>query len=334
MEKRTHGLLARVLRIFMTKPGVILITTLLIVMVMSVISMQISKNFYVSLKREAYLDFKNKSYHMLINSEKQAIKSIQKAIKLNQSKLTLSAPILKNKFYYQNDLMLLEIVVSDASNCFNLNSLFDKSGNTYKVLPAQRDWLARYLELKSINEPDIQSFIDQLIDWVDQDNQPLNFGAENYFYIGPASQSKQFTPKRLLVDLSEIQNFPIMQALNFEEMTRDLCVIPGSTKQLLNINTLISEDALLVASFFSEENLEFTESQILNLPQNGYDDVSVFASYFSQSSIYPAQVLSLNSKSFYLHGKIVNENFSANLDTLVILDLSNSAVIARRTFNF
>ncbi len=125
-----------------------------------------------------------------------------------------------------------------------------------------------------------------------------------------------------------------MQALNFEEMTRDLCVIPGSTKQLLNINTLISEDALLVASFFSEENLEFTESQILNLPQNGYDDVSVFASYFSQSSIYPAQVLSLNSKSFYLHGKIVNENFSANLDTLVILDLSNSAVIARRTFNF
>lgn len=52
----------------MTKPGVILITTLLILIVMSVISMQVSKNFYVSLQREAYLDFKNQSYHMLINS--------------------------------------------------------------------------------------------------------------------------------------------------------------------------------------------------------------------------------------------------------------------------
>ena len=25
-------------------------------------------------------------------------------------------------------------------------------------------------------------------DWVDSDNQPLNFGAENYFYIGPTSK--------------------------------------------------------------------------------------------------------------------------------------------------
>ena len=258
----------------MTKPGVILITTLLILMVMSVISMQVSKNFYVSLQREAYLDFKNQSYHMLVNSEKQAIKNLQKEIKLYESKLTLSDPILKNKYYYQNDLMTLEIEVSDASNCFNLNSLFDQSSTASQIRPAYRDWLSRYLQLKSLSKVKIQSFMDQLIDWVDQDNQPLNFGAENYFYIGPASQTQQFTPKRLLVDLSEIQNFPIMQNLNFTEMTSNLCVIPGSTKQLLNINTLVKEDALLVASFFNEKNLEFTESQILNLPKNGYDDIT------------------------------------------------------------
>ncbi len=29
-------------------------------------------------------------------------------------------------------------------------------------------------------------------DWVDSDNQPLNFGAENYFYIGPTSKISQF----------------------------------------------------------------------------------------------------------------------------------------------
>jgi len=318
----------------MTKPGVILITTLLIVMVMSVISMQISKNFYVSLKREAYLDFKNQSQHMLISSEKQAITSIQREIKPYQSKLTLNDPILRNKFYYQNDLMLLEIEVSDASNCFNLNSLFDQSENTYKIRLAQQDWLVRYLRLKSINEGEIQSFIDQLIDWVDQDNQPLNYGAENYFYIGPASQTKQFTPKRLLVDLSEIKNFPIMQALNFNEITSDLCVIPASTKQMLNINSLVAEDALLIASFFNNENLEFVKSQILNLPQKGYDDVITFTSSFPQSVVYPPKVLSISSTTFRLKGKIINENFSANLETLVILEQSNPAEIVSRTFNF
>jgi general secretion pathway protein K len=318
----------------MTKPGVILITTLLILMVMSVISMQVSKNFYVSLQREAYLDFKNQSYHMLVNSEKQAIKNLQKEIKLYRSKLTLSDPILKNKYYYQNDLMTLEIEVSDASNCFNLNSLFDQSSTASQIRPAYRDWLSRYLELKSLSKVKIQSFMDQLIDWVDQDNQPLNFGAENYFYIGPASQTQQFTPKRLLVDLSEIQNFPIMQNLNFTEMTSNLCVIPGSTKQLLNINTLVKEDALLVASFFNEKNLEFTESQILNLPKNGYDDISVFANHFSKSAIYPPQVLSINSRTFNLEGTIINENFSATIESLVILDLSSTVKILSRTFNF
>jgi|TARA_B110000261_G_scaffold136434_1_gene154303 general secretion pathway protein K len=318
----------------MTKPGVILITTLLILMVMSVISMQVSKNFYVSLQREAYLDFKNQSYHMLVNSEKQAIKNLQKEIKLYESKLTLSDPILKNKYYYQNDLMTLEIEVSDASNCFNLNSLFDQSSTASQIRPAYRDWLSRYLQLKSLSKVKIQSFVDQLIDWVDQDNQPLNFGAENYFYIGPASQTQQFTPKRLLVDLSEIQNFPIMQNLNFTEMTSNLCVIPGSTKQLLNINTLVKEDALLVASFFNEKNLEFTESQILNLPKNGYDDISVFANHFSKSAIYPPQVLSLNSRTFNLEGTIINENFSATIESLVILDLSSTVKILSRTFNF
>lgn len=318
----------------MTKPGVILITTLLILMVMSVISMQVSKNFYVSLQREAYLDFKNQSYHMLVNSEKQAIKNLQKEIKLYESKLTLSDPILKNKYYYQNDLMTLEIEVSDASNCFNLNSLFDQSSTASQIRPAYRDWLSRYLQLKSLSKVKIQSFMDQLIDWVDQDNQPLNFGAENYFYIGPASQTQQFTPKRLLVDLSEIQNFPIMQNLNFTEMTSNLCVIPGSTKQLLNINTLVKEDALLVASFFNEKNLEFTESQILNLPKNGYDDISVFANHFSKSAIYPPQVLSINSRTFNLEGTIINENFSATIESLVILDLSSTVKILSRTFNF
>jgi general secretion pathway protein K len=318
----------------MTKPGVILITTLLILMVMSVISMQVSKNFYVSLQREAYLDFKNQSYHMLVNSEKQAIKNLQKEIKLYRSKLTLSDPILKNKYYYQNDLMTLEIEVSDASNCFNLNSLFDQSSTASQIRPAYRDWLSRYLQLKSLSKVKIQSFVDQLIDWVDQDNQPLNFGAENYFYIGPASQTQQFTPKRLLVDLSEIQNFPIMQNLNFTEMTSNLCVIPGSTKQLLNINTLVKEDALLVASFFNEKNLEFTESQILNLPKNGYDDISVFANHFSKSAIYPPQVLSLNSRTFNLEGTIINENFSATIESLVILELSSTVKILSRTFNF
>ena len=318
----------------MNKPGVILITTLLIVMILSIISVQISKNFYISLKREAYLDFKNLSHQMLISSEKQAIKSLQKNIKSFQSKLTLNDSLLNNKFYFQNDLMILEVSVLDASNCFNLNSLFKPSGNSYEIRPLYKAWLKRYLKLKQFNEADIESFIDQLVDWVDRDNQPLNFGAENYFYIGPASKISQFTPKRLLVDISEINNFPIMERVDYRDLITNLCVFPNRNNQIININSLAQSDSLLIAAFFDEENLEYIASQILNMPKNGYDDVNVFIDQFNQASKFPSQVLSINSQTFILQSDIINENFSANLETLVILDNSNSAEVLGRTFNF
>ena len=318
----------------MNKPGVILITTLLIVMILSIISVQISKNFYISLKREAYLDFKNISHQMLMSSEKQAIRSLQKNIKSFQSKLTLNDSILNNKFYFQNDLMVLEVSVLDASNCFNLNSLFKPSGNSYEIRPLYKAWLKRYLKLKQFNEADIESFIDQLVDWVDRDNQPLNFGAENYFYIGPASKISQFTPKRLLVDISEINNFPIMERIDYRDLITNLCVLPNRNNQIININSLVQSDSLLIAAFFDEENLEYTASQILNMPKNGYDDANVFIDQFNQASKFPSQVLSINSQTFKLQSDIINENFSANLETLVILDISNSAEVISRTFNF
>ena len=124
----------------MNKPGVILITTLLIVMILSIISVQISKNFYISLKREAYLDFKNLSHQMLMSSEKQAIKSLQKNIKSFQSKLTLNDSLLNNKFYFQNDLMILEVSVLDASNCFNLNSLFKDKNKNFTKESFKKPW--------------------------------------------------------------------------------------------------------------------------------------------------------------------------------------------------
>ena len=318
----------------MNKPGVILITTLLIVMILSIISVQISKNFYISLKREAYLDFKNLSHQMLMSSEKQAIKSLQKNIKSFQSKLTLNDSLLNNKFYFQNDLMILEVSVLDASNCFNLNSLFKPSGNSYEIRPLYKAWLKRYLKLKQFNEADIESFIDQLVDWVDRDNQPLNFGAENYFYIGPASKISQFTPKRLLVDISEINNFPIMERVDYRDLITNLCVFPNRNNQIININSLVQSDSLLIAAFFDEENLEYIASQILNMPKNGYDDVNVFIDQFNQASKFSSQVLSINSQTFRLQSDIINENFSANLETLVILDNSNSAEVLGRTFNF
>lgn len=328
------GFLTLKFEAIMNKPGVILITTLMIVMVMSIISMQISKNFFIALKREAYLDFKNLSYQMLLSSEAQAIETVKREIDSYRNKLTANNPLLTKNFTYDYDIFSLELKIIDGSNCFNLNSIFNISGKGYEVNEPRREWLNRYLQLKLLNPTDIESFFDQLIDWVDLDNQPLNFGAENYYYMGPMSQVNQFTPKRLLVDLSEIKNLPVMRNLNFLDIATHLCVIPGSTSQLININTLKPTDTILIASFFNEKNLEYVESQITSLPQEGYDEVNSFIAKFKGAANFPAQILSINSKTFKLRTRLIDESFSAELESLVILDVSNSAKVLNRNFNF
>ena len=318
----------------MNKPGVVLISTLLIVMVMSIISIQISKNFFLSIQRDLYIDFKNHSLQLLLSSEKQAIKSIQKEIISSNGKLINKDPVLNQSYFFSNELATIQVDVSDASNCFNLNSIFIKTSDSVQIKKDNREWLERLLRLKGLDAPEIESFIDQLIDWVDPDNQPLNFGAENYFYIGPLSPINQYTPKRLLSNLSEIKNFPVLDQISFKKISNNLCVLPGLSNQLINVNTLNDSHTNLIASFFDEENLEFIESQIFDTPENGYDSANEFANKISQSGSWPSQVLSINSKTFLISTKIYNQTFSNQLDSLVILDKSNSAKVLNRDFIF
>ena len=46
----------------------------------------------------------------------------------------------------------------------------------------------------------IDSLIDQIIDWVDYDDQPRSNGYEDYFYTGPINEPRQYTSKRTLYD--------------------------------------------------------------------------------------------------------------------------------------
>ena len=126
----------------------------------------------------------------------------------------------------------------------------------------------------------------------------------------------------------------IDDAFHFKKISNNLCVLPGISNQLINVNTLNVSHKNLIAAFFDEENLEFIESQILDAPENGYDSANDFANKISQSGLWPSQVLSINSKTLLISTKIYNQTFSSELESLVILDVSNSAKVLNRNFNF
>ena len=138
----------------------------------------------------------------------------------------------------------------------------------------------------------------------------------------------------MLSNLSEIKNFPVLDQISFKKISNNLCVLPGISNQSINVNTLNDSHTNLIASLFDEENLEFIESQILDTPENGYDSANEFTNKITQSSSWPSQVLSINSNTFLISTKIYDQTFSNQLDSLVILDKSNSAIVLNRDFIF
>ena len=145
----------------MNKSGVVLITTLLIVMIMSVISMQISKSFMLSLQREAYMDLSNISFQLLLSAEKKAVKDLKEQLSRYQTTLLSSDPILQNSLYYEIDNSVRELIFRDASNFLNIKSSFNPRQWKYEINKANNDWLKRFTRNKGVDENDIEAFVDQ-----------------------------------------------------------------------------------------------------------------------------------------------------------------------------
>jgi type II secretory pathway component PulK len=125
-----------------------------------------------------------------------------------------------------------------------------------------------------------------------------------------------------------------METLDFRDFSKNLCVVSGSSQQSININTLSSSHAILIAAFFDEKNLEFIESQISDAPEEGYNSIDLFTAKMTQLENNRLDVFAVNSRNFILTSRVYNETFSNELESLVILDNSNVAMVLNRNFSF
>ena len=71
---------------FMNSKGIVLISVLLIVLMLSVISVSIGKYYFLSSKREGYVDFQNDAIQYMANVETLAIKEIKKHLRKHKIK--------------------------------------------------------------------------------------------------------------------------------------------------------------------------------------------------------------------------------------------------------
>ena len=314
--------------------GVILISVLLIVLVLSAIAISIGSNFLLAFKRSIYQDFETNSLELFKSIESISIKKVEEKNRFGAQVLSKGDPLFSDVFYYELPNGKLSSQITDASNCININSVVLLSNNNYTQNPKGIASLKKLLLHKEFDERNIDALIDQMIDWIDTDNQPRAEGLEDYFYTGPLHSPKQYTGKRLFYDLSELMNLPAFRYFNLKQLNNHLCAIPVSGNSRVNINLLTPEDSDLLSALLPNSTIEDANLIISNTPQEGFVDMSQLIREFPSIDFKNSNAtIFFTSNLFSIKSEIISEEMKISSNSFLYLENNKRGYIISRTYN-
>jgi len=260
--------------------GVVLISILLIVLLLSSVAVLFGNKYFLSLKRAQYIEFQTLSLNIFRNMESLAQDKIEKELRFNSNKLTKDNPIINEPMVFNLNGADILGKISDYGNCFNINSIVKLDDSNYVE---NENSVAAFRKILSLNEIDnniIEEVIDQTIDWIDKDTNPRAYGLEDYYYSGPLHSPREYTGMRLMISIEELKSIPAVKQIDWNIFKNHFCAIPILNELSLNINTLDLEDAYLLSSIFSNLTIKDAEYILDNIPKSGFDDLNNFIRSF------------------------------------------------------
>lgn len=136
--------------------------------------------------------------------------------------------------------------VSDAGNCFNLNSLVTgvaPDGLTTRPLAVEQ--FAALMRETGIGEADARRLAAAAADWIDSDDTPNPGGAEDPAYARSAAPYR--TAGTLMAEPSELRAVTGITPALYARLRPWLCALPVAELSPLNVNTLLPEQWPLLA---------------------------------------------------------------------------------------
>lgn len=188
----------------------------------------------------------------------------------------------------------------DASNCFNLNALVSETGEgLYSQRPAAVQQFAGLMSLVGVAETEAQAIAAATGDWLDSDSHATPLGAEDAAYR--AMEGAYLPANRLMVDASEWRAVRGVTPMLYARMEPWICVLPIAEPLRINVNTLRSEQAALIAMVMPEQiSLAAVRGALAARPRGGYGSSQRFWQSGPLAQISPphdaAQQVAVNSR--------------------------------------
>jgi len=313
--------------------GVVLISVLLTVLLLSSIAVVIGNNYFVSFKRAQYLEFQTVSLNIFSSIESLALKKIDNELRFNSKFHAKNNALFTNDFIFETQKGLVSGKIIDSSNCFNINSLVIKNKNTYKPNKENIAIFERLLSLSEIENNLIDEAIDQIIDWVDADDNPRAFGLEDYYYSGPLNNPKEYTSARIFYSIQEIKSLPAIRDIGWQVFEKYFCALPDNDLSI-NINTITGNKSLLLSSLF--ENLPYSDAEYVidNIPEDGIKNLNELSNLFPSYKLEKSQnYLNFSSSHFELVTSLSYESYYSESKSKIYYGANNNSYIISRIYN-
>ncbi len=314
--------------------GIVLISILLIVLLLSSIAVLFGNKYLISLKRAQYIEFQTLAINIFRNIESLSKDKIKKEFRFNSAKLTKQNPILNNDFILKiNDAEVISRV-SDASSCFNINSLVSFTKGNYVENEKSINAFKRLMYLAEVENNVTEEAIDQIIDWIDKDSNPRAYGLEDYYYSGPLHNPREYSAMRLIVSIDELKSIPAIRQINWDIFKQYFCALPSASNLSFNINTLSIDDVYLISSIFPNISLKDAEYIIDNIPEEGFDNFVTFEKAFPELDFSsPYGNILYSSNIFEITTTVKFDKYIATSISKMIYENNKNGYIISRIYN-
>lgn len=250
--------------------GAALLTVLLLVAVMAVIAATALDRLTLATRIAGSAATVDQGRAYSFAAEQIALRRVADLVGRDPAKLTLAGNWLGREFILPLPGGTGSARLTDANNCFNLNSLVAETvpGRFSQRSGSMRQFGA-LMVLLGVDAAQAQAIAGAAADWIDSDSNDGPLGAEDNVYR--SLPGAYLAANRKMADISELRAVRGMTPKIYARLKPWICVLPVTDPVRLNVNTLATEQAPLVAMLLPGElTLADARAALAARPAGGY----------------------------------------------------------------
>lgn len=305
--------------------GTALLTVLLLVAVIATIASTALDRIGIATRLAANVSTIGQSRAWLATAESLAMTRIDDLLAAQPDRTTLAGNWLGvERSIALPDGAVVRARLTDGSNCFNLNSLVEERGGTSLVArPAGAAQFTSLMTLLGIEPGEAARIAASATDFIDSDSVAHPLGAED------GGGGGALPANRLIADASELGSVAGVASRHLRLLRRWLCALPTTDLSPLNINTLLPEQAPLLAMLAPATiDLARARAQLDSRPAQGFASILEFwnSAAFKGAVVAPeaSRQVKLRSAFFALEAQVASGN--VELAQTVLVDARQAPV--------